>query len=99
MRAFIRKRSNMLDKKEMIDRNHVGIAGFSRTVCFVAYTLTHWKFRFAAASLVDGIGCGYFDEMVSPNVAWDNDALNGGSGPVRRRHEAMDQEFPGIQFG
>src|SRR5262249_52570854 len=69
---------DLLDKKRMIDRDRVGIVGFSRTVCFVAQVLTHSKYRLAAASLVDGIGCGYFDEMTQPNGAWDFDALNGG---------------------
>ena len=39
---------DILDQKGMIDRNKVGIVGFSRTVCFVGYTLTHSKYRFAA---------------------------------------------------
>src|SRR5262249_6050129 len=72
---------DFLDKKGMIGRERIGIVGFSRTVCFVAYMLTHTKQRFAAASLVDGIGCGYFDEMVSPSIAWDTNALNGGAAP------------------
>jgi dipeptidyl aminopeptidase/acylaminoacyl peptidase len=72
---------DFLDKKGMIDRSRVGIVGFSRTVCFVGYTLTHSKYRFAAASLVDGIGCGYWDELLYPTGAWDFDALNGGAAP------------------
>jgi len=59
----------------------VGIVGFSRTVCFVGYTLTHAKYRFAAASLVDGVACGYLDELSDPTGAWDYDALNGGAAP------------------
>ncbi len=70
-----------LDRKGIIDRSRVGIVGFSRTVCFVGYTLTHSKYRFAAASLVDGIGCGYLDELSYPTAAWDFDALNGGAAP------------------
>jgi len=68
----------------MIDRSHVGIVGFSRTVCYVAYMLTHSKYRFAAASLVDGIGCGYFGEILSPYAAYDTNALNGGAAPFGR---------------
>jgi dipeptidyl aminopeptidase/acylaminoacyl peptidase len=49
-----------LDARGMIDRNRVGIIGFSRTVFTVGYTLTHSKYRFSAALLVDGIDAGYF---------------------------------------
>ena len=89
---------DLLDKKGMIDRNRVGIVGFSRTVCFVAYTLTHSRFRFAAASLVDGIGCGYFDEMVFPNISWDNDALNGGSAPFGEGLKRWMENSPGFNL-
>lgn len=70
-----------LEKKGMIDRNRIGIAGFSRTVCFVGYTITHSQERFAAASLVDGIGCGYGDDILYPDYAWDTNGLNGGAAP------------------
>jgi dipeptidyl aminopeptidase/acylaminoacyl peptidase len=89
---------DLLDKKGMIDRSRVGIVGFSRTVCFVAYTLTHSKFRFAAASLVDGIGCGYFDEMVFPNISWDVDALNGGFPPFGEGLKVWMKNSPGFNL-
>lgn len=89
---------DMMGKKGMIDRSRVGIVGFSRTVCFVAYTLTHSKFQFAAASLVDGIGCGYFDEMMSPNVAWDNNALNGGTAPFGEGLKLWMKNSPGFNL-
>ena len=65
-----------LERKGLIDRNRVGIAGFSRTVYEVGYVLTHSNFRFGAAVLADGITGGYFDYL-----AWrDNEeaSLNGG---------------------
>lgn len=89
---------DFLDKKGMIDRNRVGIVGFSRTVCFVAYTLTRSKQRFVAASLVDGIGCGYFDEMVYPNIAWDSDALNGGAAPFGEGLKLWMKNSPGFNL-
>ncbi len=70
-----------LDDKGLIDRERIGILGFSRTVCDVAYVLTHSKYRFAAASLVDGIDCGYFQQMVFPHTAWDNKNTYGGALP------------------
>ena len=89
---------DILDKKGMIDRHRVGIVGFSRTVCFVAYTLTHSTHRFAAASLVDGIGCGYFDELTYPSVAWDYDALNGGAAPFGEGLKLWMKNSPGFNL-
>jgi dipeptidyl aminopeptidase/acylaminoacyl peptidase len=66
-----------LDEKGLIDRNKIGISGFSRTVYEVGYVLTHSKYKFRSAILVDGITGGYLDYL-----AWGDDtepALNGGS--------------------
>ena len=72
---------DLLDGRGIIDRDRVGIVGFSRTVCFVGYTLTHSEYHFAAASLVDGIDCGYLQYLVYPYNHWDSDQLNGGKKP------------------
>lgn len=66
-----------LDQLGMIDRNHVGIIGFSRTVYHVAYTLTHSKYRFAAATLADGFNGGYFEQLAFPTATADLNAVNG----------------------
>jgi dipeptidyl aminopeptidase/acylaminoacyl peptidase len=66
-----------LDGRGLIDRNSVGIIGFSRTVYIVEYALTHSKYKFAAASLADGINGGYFSYLVFPSDGYDR--LNGGS--------------------
>jgi dipeptidyl aminopeptidase/acylaminoacyl peptidase len=65
-----------LNRLHLIDPTKVGIAGFSRTVYHVEYTLTHSKCSFAAAYLTDGIGGGYFEFMAfgSPDSA----LVNGG---------------------
>ena len=39
-----------LDRKKLIDRNRVGIIGFSRSFWYATYTLTHSKHPFAAAA-------------------------------------------------
>jgi dipeptidyl aminopeptidase/acylaminoacyl peptidase len=70
-----------LDREGYIDRNRVGIVGFSRTVCLVARMLTHSEYRFAAAELVDGIDCGYFSNIAYPLVAGDGANINGGALP------------------
>ncbi len=89
---------DFLDKKRMIDRNGVGIIGFSRTVCFVAYTLTHSTHRFAAASLVDGIGCGYFDAMLSVTTTSDNYTLEGGVAPFGEGLKVWMEKSPGFNL-
>ena len=65
-----------LDGKGLIDRNRVGIVGFSRTVYYVEYALTHSKYPFAAAIVADGINGGYFSYVEFPSGGYE--LLNGG---------------------
>jgi dipeptidyl aminopeptidase/acylaminoacyl peptidase len=53
-----------LDERGLIDRGRVGIVGFSRTVFYVGYTLTHSKYPFVAATLADGFDGGYLNFML-----------------------------------
>jgi dipeptidyl aminopeptidase/acylaminoacyl peptidase len=87
-----------LDRRGLIDLNRVGIVGFSRTACFVGYTLTHSKRRFAAAILVDGISCGYFEEMALPGEAWDIDSINGGASPFGSGLKVWMKNSPGFNL-
>jgi hypothetical protein len=57
-----------LNSRGMIDRERVGLIGFSRTCYHVTYMLTHSKYLIAAASLTDGIDFGYFQYMAFPSV-------------------------------
>jgi dipeptidyl aminopeptidase/acylaminoacyl peptidase len=66
-----------LNSRDLIDQDHVGILGFSRTVFTVGYTLTHSRYKFAAATLADGITGGYMGLMAFP-YDWNTPALNGG---------------------
>jgi dipeptidyl aminopeptidase/acylaminoacyl peptidase len=66
-----------LDSIGIIDRNRVGIVGFSRTVYTVKFALSHSQYRFAAATLADGIGGGYFEYVAYPSVAADYDLTIG----------------------
>jgi hypothetical protein len=87
-----------LDSQGLIDRNRVGIIGFSRTVCFVGYALTHSKYQFAAASLVDGISCGYFEEIAEPEEAWDINNINGGAPPFGEGLKLWMKNSPGFNL-
>jgi hypothetical protein len=68
-----------LDRKGLIDRNRVGITGFSRSFWYVTYTLTHSKHPFAAAALADGVDFSYFQYMTSsPSPMLDDfEGING----------------------
>lgn len=68
---------DFFDKRGLIDRDRVGITGFSRTVYDVGYTLTHSSFPFAAAVLADGIDACYFSYVATMDTS-DVIALNGG---------------------
>jgi dipeptidyl aminopeptidase/acylaminoacyl peptidase len=71
-----------LDSLGLVDRNRVGIIGFSRSVAFVAYTLTHSQYGFSAAVLTDGTDAGYFQHIaLGPSGGEDDDALNGAQEP------------------
>lgn len=65
-----------LAKRDLIDRNRVGMVGFSRTAYYVAYTLTHSRSPFAAATLADGFDGGYLNVMFTQGL--DYVAVNGG---------------------
>jgi dipeptidyl aminopeptidase/acylaminoacyl peptidase len=88
-----------LDRRGIIDRSKVGIVGFSRTVCAVSYLLTHSAYRFAAASMVDGIDCGYFQEISNPDGAWDYRQIMGDALPFGKGLEAWMKESPSFSLG
>jgi hypothetical protein len=65
-----------LDRRGLIDPSRVGLIGFSRTAYKVAYTLTHSKYHFAAATLADGFEGGYVNYVLFQAV--DSVWVNGG---------------------
>jgi dipeptidyl aminopeptidase/acylaminoacyl peptidase len=69
---------DFLDGRGIIDRNRVGIIGFSRTVYSVEYTLTHSSYHFAAAVAADGFDGGYIQYLVNPYAKRDYNTVNGG---------------------
>ncbi len=54
-----------LDRSGLIDRDRVGIIGYSRSCFHVKYTLTHSKYKFVTASVTDGVDGGYFQYILS----------------------------------
>jgi dipeptidyl aminopeptidase/acylaminoacyl peptidase len=51
--AMVESAIDLLADRGMVDRNNVGIAGFSRTSWLTDFTLTHSSYKFAAASSAD----------------------------------------------
>ena len=72
-----------LDRLGMIDRDRVGIIGFSRSGLGVEYALTHSQYHFAAATLAEPSDGGYFFYVaILPSFSWrwpDLEGVNGGS--------------------
>ena len=68
-----------LDGRGLIDRNVVGIIGFSRTCYYVTHMLVFSKYRIAAAVIADGVDADYFQYFAFPDVDPDSEALNGGA--------------------
>lgn len=81
MMATFEKAIDYLDKKGVIDRDRIGIIGFSRTCFYVKYMLTHSGYHIAAAVVADGIDGGYFQYIafanMNPSFAAEDDALIG----------------------
>lgn len=84
-----------LDARGIIDRRKVGIIGFSRTVLHVAYTLTHSRYEFAAATLADGFDGGYMGYLLWGGP--DYVGVNGGV-PVGTGIQSWLQNSPGFSL-
>ena len=67
-----------LDRRGIIDREQVGVIGFSRTQYHVEYTLTHSSYHFRAATLVDGFDGSYLQYLADPYSEKDEALVNGG---------------------
>jgi len=87
-----------LNQRTIIAMDRIGIVGFSRTVGMVEYMLTHSQLRFAAASLVDGTDFGYFQTIAVPNIAWDNDKINGNAEPFGAGLQIWIRESPSFSL-
>lgn len=84
-----------LDGRGLIDPNRVAIIGFSRTVSYVAYALTHSKYRFAAATFADGFDAGYVNFLLLGGS--DYAAVNGGL-PFGSSLASWIQNSPGFNL-
>jgi hypothetical protein len=71
-----------VDNMGILDRDRLGIVGFSRTALYVYYMLTHSRLRFRAAVAADGSDGSYSQYLQFLNfyqsTAADSENLNGG---------------------
>jgi hypothetical protein len=86
-----------LDKKMMIDRNRIGIIGFSHTCFYVKYALVHSAVKFAAASVTEGEDGGYLQFMTNNNYFVDAYSLYGGR-PFGKTLKTWIQMSPGFNL-
>lgn len=74
---------NYLDNLGLVDRNRVGLIGFSRTCLYVKYTLTHSGYDYSAAVVADGMDAGYFQYVgfsnAIPDLVLEFEAINDSS--------------------
>jgi dipeptidyl aminopeptidase/acylaminoacyl peptidase len=72
---------DFLDAKGLIDRQRVGLSGFSRTGWHVEYALTHSDLAFAAAISSDNLAASYVEDVLAPgNLERENGAAPFGAG-------------------
>lgn len=90
-----------LDAKGIIDKQRVGLVGFSRTCLHVKFTLTHSRYHFAAASVTDGVDSGYFQYLAfannKPGLIDQFEKLNGGN-PLAAGEESWLLRSPGFNL-
>lgn len=84
----------------LIDRNRVGVIGFSRTCLHVKFALTHSHYHFAAASVSDGVDNGYFQYILCNNLTAFDEALEGSNGgiPFGDGLESWKRRSPGFNI-
>jgi len=83
-----------LDRRGLIDRDRVGIIGFSRTAFHVAFTLTHSHYKLRAAVLADGFDGGYMNYLLWKTS--ESTGVNGGQ-PVGPGLTSWFEKSPAFQ--
>jgi hypothetical protein len=85
--------AEQLAVRGLVDRQRVGISGFSRTGWHVEYALTHSEFPFAAAIAADNIDSNYMQALVLPWV-WPSFVASNGGEPFAAGIKAWLEESP-----
>ncbi len=88
-----------LDSLGLIDRERVGLIGFSRTCFHVLYTLTHSSYPIRAAAITDGVDFGYLQYLLWGRLGIDQEyaGINGGP-PWGGNFGAWRERAPGFNL-
>jgi dipeptidyl aminopeptidase/acylaminoacyl peptidase len=79
----------------LVDRNKVGLVGFSRTGWHIEYALTHSAFPYAAANVADNIDASYFQAGL--NWGWSDEfSLDNGAPPYGEGLKIWLERAPGF---
>jgi hypothetical protein len=80
---FVDAALDELDRRKLIDRNRIGLTGFSRTAYHVLYALIHSRYHIAAAVVADGVNFGYAGCLfyMSETAGSVCENMNGGGTP------------------
>jgi hypothetical protein len=78
--SFVESAIDQLEARGLIDRDRVGLSGFSRTVFEGEYVLTHSSYPIGAAVMADGVDFGYADCIffMVPSFSSICENMNGG---------------------
>ncbi len=100
--ASYEKAIDYLTESGLIDRNRVGIIGFSRTGFYVKYALTFSPYHFAAASVTDSFDGGYLQYVTfsnsSPGLAEEHEGIRNGAMPYGHGLQEWMQLTPGFNM-
>jgi dipeptidyl aminopeptidase/acylaminoacyl peptidase len=86
---------NHLSDVGLVDRDRVGLQGFSRTGWYVEYILTHSSFPYAAANIADNIDASYFQAGL--RGGWSDEfVLDNGGAPYGEGLKKWLENTPGF---
>lgn len=85
-----------LAKSGLVDRDQVGLIGFSRTGWYVEYMLTHAEVPIAAAEVADNIDASYGQYLLSNAGGRAEDEADNGARPFGKGLETWFRAAPGF---
>ena len=87
-----------LDERGLIDRDRVGLIGFSRTCYYVKYMITHSSYSIAATAITDGVDYGYVRYIIESDIGKiDVEGMNGGGPPAGDFFDTWREIAPGFR--
>ena len=87
-----------LDSRRLVDRNRVGLLGWSRTGYHVRYTLAFCNYPVTAAVVVDGMDGGYWQYLAEGAFAGNTFEAQNGAAPFGRGLHAWLDHAPSFNL-